>query len=116
MPIRARGRHWVISKPSPHKTHEQNADGRRDLDLVLRLSQLRGLDFVGHFGIERARLCGGAGHLVCRAVRLETKKFRANFSATPPVEIPPPFPKTVSARISGSCGDGISRWRDLCAE
>ena len=55
------------------------------------------------------------GAVVRRVVGLAQTKFSANFPASSPAKIFPPFPKTISARIFDSGGDGFSRRRDLCA-
>src|SRR5271156_4480294 len=93
-----------------------NADNRPAMGLVLRVSELRGLGAVGDSSTERRRLRGCAADLVCRAVRLETKNFRANFSALLLPQIPPSLSPPISTGIFDSGGAGVSRRRNLRTE
>ncbi|HZL12941.1 MAG TPA: hypothetical protein VFC85_02245 [Verrucomicrobiae bacterium] len=101
------------------ETCGSRANTRRNLGLVLRISQLRGLGALGVARIKCRRLRNRAGNLVRNAIYLEEKKparnycvfFRKHFQ-----KIFPSFPKTISARIFDSGVNGVSRRRDVCAE
>src|ERR1017187_7092759 len=101
--------------PSPARHEIPNAKGNFNLDLVLRVFELRRLELVRIASTERLGLRRCIGNLVGGFVLLAETNLRPTSAANPLAKNPPPFSPPVSAGNAGSDGDGVYRRRNLRA-